>query len=293
MKFQANQQGRNTLLGKLCCQPHLLQKYLVLCTAADPSYCIITQEAQIFRQSLTFRIMKYSPTKNCPENHVTRLALHFQIKYFLIRQYRPCQQNWVYWFFCFCFTKSRGIKIVLIMPKYLASVKLFQNIKRLYFFTCIHGNEKVSQREWISDFWVPVNLGTISDVPSWLWHRQSMITMFSYCHQDSTTTLNSDRNWIWKTTKSPVISGFFLGQESASPAQPWLEDWEHVSWRRGIKMTITRVTGLAGLTGRACMWSEHIHVYSVAPKLPAGPFLVSQRGTKPAERADLCNFNAL
>lgn len=128
-----------------------------------------------------------------------------------------------------------------------------------------------------------------------LWHRQHKITMFSYCHQVNTTTLNSDRNWSWLTTKSAVcvISGFFLRQESASPSQPWLEDSEHVSWRSGIKTTIRRVTGLAGLTGRACMWSEHIHVYSAAPKLPAGPFLVSQRGTKPAERTDLCNFNAL
>lgn len=58
-------------------------------------------------------------------------------------------------------------------------------------------------------------------------------------------------------------------------------------------MTIRRVTGLAGMTGRACMWSEHIHVYSVAPKLPAVSFLVSQRDSKPAERTDLCNFNAL
>lgn len=58
-------------------------------------------------------------------------------------------------------------------------------------------------------------------------------------------------------------------------------------------MTIRRVMGLAGMTGRACMWSEHIHVYSVAPKLPAVPFLMRQRGTEPAERADLCNFNAL
>lgn len=51
--------------------------------------------------------------------------------------------------------------------------------------------------------------------------------------------------------------------------------------------------GLAGMTGRACMWSEHIHVYSVAPKLPAVPFLMRQRGTEPAETTDLCNFNAL
>lgn len=51
--------------------------------------------------------------------------------------------------------------------------------------------------------------------------------------------------------------------------------------------------GLAGMTGRACMWSEHIHVYSIALKLPAVPFLVSQRGSKPAETTDLCNFNAL
>lgn len=53
------------------------------------------------------------------------------------------------------------------------------------------------------------------------------------------------------------------------------------------------MTGLAGMTGRACMWSEHIHVYSVAPELPAVPFLVSQQGTEPAERTDLCNFNGL
>lgn len=58
-------------------------------------------------------------------------------------------------------------------------------------------------------------------------------------------------------------------------------------------MTIRRVMGLAGMTGRACMWSEHIHVYSVAPKLPAVPFLMRQQGTEPAERTDLCNFNAL
>lgn len=64
------------------------KKFLMLYTSADPSYCIITQETQIFMQSLTFRIMKYSPTRNCLENHVTRLTLHF-----LIRQDRPCQQN--------------------------------------------------------------------------------------------------------------------------------------------------------------------------------------------------------
>jgi len=58
-------------------------------------------------------------------------------------------------------------------------------------------------------------------------------------------------------------------------------------------MTIRRVMGLAGMTGRACMWSEHIHVYSIALKLPAVPFLLSQRGSKPAETTDLCNFNAL
>lgn len=89
VKLQANQQGRNTSIGKLCCQPYLMKGCLILDTSADPSYCIITQEVQIFMQSLTFRNMKYSPTRNCPENHVTRLTLHFQIKYFLVRQYRP------------------------------------------------------------------------------------------------------------------------------------------------------------------------------------------------------------
>lgn len=92
-KLQAKRQSRTTLLGKLCCQPYVMKECLMLYTSADPTYQIITQEAQIFMQSLTFRIMKYSPTRNCPENHVTRLTLHFQMKYLLIRQDRPCQQN--------------------------------------------------------------------------------------------------------------------------------------------------------------------------------------------------------
>lgn len=40
-----------------------MKECLTLYTSADPSYFIITQEAQIFMQSLTFRIMKYSPTR--------------------------------------------------------------------------------------------------------------------------------------------------------------------------------------------------------------------------------------
>lgn len=63
IKLQANQQGRNTLLGKLCSQPYLMKECLILYISADPSYCIITQEAQIFMQSLTFRTVKYSPTR--------------------------------------------------------------------------------------------------------------------------------------------------------------------------------------------------------------------------------------
>lgn len=39
--------------------------------------------------------------------------------------------------------------------------------------------------------------------------------------------------------------------------------------------------GLAGMTGRVCMWNEHIHVYSIAPELPAVPFLVSSRAPSP------------
>lgn len=116
-------QARKMFLGELCCQPYLMKDHLVLDTSANPSYCSVTLEIQNLMPSLNSWKMKHAAIGNSPENHVTGLTLHLQIKYFLIRQYRPCQTKLSLLNFLLIIVKK---KFVSIIPKLFVSVKLFK-----------------------------------------------------------------------------------------------------------------------------------------------------------------------